>query len=72
MKLYPIMRRWSWREADKLRRVIRTAAPDAILLMHLSGIYDNHPMITFAPTFAKRALPGVRFVTRFENPMFAP
>ena len=27
-------------------------------------------MITFVATFAKRVLPGVRFVTRFENPMF--
>ena len=70
VKLYPIMQRWSWREATKLRQVICSVAPDAVLLMYLSGIYDNHPMITFAPTLAKQALPGVRFVTRFENPMF--
>lgn len=71
VKLYAVMRHWSWREAGRLRRVIRNAAPDAILLVHLSGIYRNHPMITFMATFAKRVLPGVRFVTRFENPMFA-
>ena len=72
VKVYPIMRRWSWREVGKLRRTIRDTAPDAILLMHLSGIYNNHPMVTFMATLAKRVRPGVRFVTRFENPMFAP
>jgi glycosyltransferase involved in cell wall biosynthesis len=72
VKLYSIMRHWSWREAGKLRRVIRNAAPDAILLIHLSGIYKNHPMVTFMATLAKRVLPGIRFVTRFENPMFTP
>jgi glycosyltransferase involved in cell wall biosynthesis len=70
VKLTSIMRRWSWREAGKLRRVIRDTAPDAILLIYLGGIYRNHPMVTFTATFAKRLLPGVRFVTRFENPMF--
>lgn len=71
VNLHPIMQHWSWRETGRLRRVIRGVAPDAILLIHLAGIYNNHPMISFAPTLAKRALPGVRFVTRFENPMFA-
>jgi polysaccharide biosynthesis protein PslF len=71
VKLYPIMRRWSWREVGRLRRVIRDTAPDAMLLIHLSGIYRHHPMVTFIATFAKRVLPGVRFVTRFENPMAA-
>lgn len=70
VKVYPVMRHWSWREVGKLLQTIRSIAPDAILLMHLGGIYNNHPMITFAPTVAKRALSGVRFVTRFENPMF--
>ena len=69
-KVLPIMRRWSWGEAGKLRRVIRDTAPDAILLIYLTGIYRHHPMVTFTPTFAKRLLPGVRFVTRFENPTF--
>ena len=70
VKVYPIMRRWSWREVGKLGRTIRDTGPDAILLMHLSGIYNNHPMVTFMATLAKRMRPGVRFVTRFENPMF--
>jgi glycosyltransferase involved in cell wall biosynthesis len=62
------MRRWSWSEVPKFTSLLRELAPDAILLFYIGGIYDHHPMITFAPSIARRVLPSVRFVTRLEYP----
>jgi polysaccharide biosynthesis protein PslF len=69
--LYPVMRDWSWREMPKLARMVRRSRPDAILLFYIGWIYPHQFMVTFAPFLAKRLLPGVPFVTRFENPMGA-
>jgi polysaccharide biosynthesis protein PslF len=75
LKIYPIMRGWSWSELERFRRFVKRCAPDAILLMYIGGvIYNHHPMITFAPTITKRLLPHVPFVTRIESafPTSAP
>jgi glycosyltransferase involved in cell wall biosynthesis len=69
--VHPIMRRWSWSELPRLRRFARGLAPDAVLLMYIGWTYNYEFMITFAPTFLKSVLPGVPFVTRFENFMGA-
>jgi glycosyltransferase involved in cell wall biosynthesis len=39
--------------------------------MYIGWIYQYQFMVTFLPTFVKRVLPGVPFVTRFENVMGA-
>ena len=67
--LHALMRNWTWARVPQLRAFLKKVRPDAILQMHLGGIYDMHPMMTFFPTVAKRELAGVRFVTRFENPL---
>lgn len=63
------MRSWSWLEAGRLARFVGRCAPDAILLVYLDAIYQYHPMITFSPTLAKRLMPTVPFVTRYESPL---
>jgi glycosyltransferase involved in cell wall biosynthesis len=65
--VHPIMRGWSWREAARLGVFLRGCAPDVIYLMYLGWIYDFQFMSTFIPTIARRVLPTVPFVTRFEN-----
>jgi glycosyltransferase involved in cell wall biosynthesis len=65
--VHPLMRRWSWAEVSRLGRFLKQCAPDAIYLMYLGWTYDFQFMSTFIPTIAKRVLPGVPFVTRFEN-----
>jgi polysaccharide biosynthesis protein PslF len=68
IKIHPIMHRWSWSEMMRFRRFLKRCAPDAILLMYIGGVvYNDNPMITFAPTIAKSLLPHVSFVTRFES-----
>ena len=67
IRLYPVMRQWSWMEMPRLISAMKHCAPDVVLLIYIGWIYNDEFMITFAPTIAKRALPGVRFVTRFEN-----
>lgn len=65
--VHPLMRRWSWAEAPRLSRFLRECAPDVIYLMYLGWTYDFQFMSTFIPTIAKRVLPSVPFITRFEN-----
>ena len=61
--VHPVMRDWSWTELPRLARFIRRCRPDAITLLYSGWIYKDHPMITFAPTIAKRLFPSVPFVT---------
>jgi glycosyltransferase involved in cell wall biosynthesis len=65
--LYPLMRRWSWSELPTFARFIWRCSPDVVLLNYIGWIYNDHPMITFAPTISKAILPRVRFVTMIEN-----
>ncbi len=67
ISVHPIMNQWSWAEVPRFRAFLKHCAPDAILLMYLGQMYHFHPMITFAPTIAKKLFPRVPFVTRFEN-----
>jgi len=62
----PVMRDWSWKDAPRLARAVRTFAPDAVLIIYIGWIYHDHPMMTFAPTICKWAIPGVRVVALFE------
>jgi glycosyltransferase involved in cell wall biosynthesis len=66
-RVYPIMWRWRWRELPRFARFLRQNKPEAILLLYLGRMYFAEPMITFAPSIAHAVLPGVRFVTQFEN-----
>lgn len=67
MTVYPIMRDWSWSDLPRLAILMRRCSPDAVLLVYFNGFYKHHPMITFTPTVAKVLLPGVPFVTLFED-----
>ena len=62
-----VMPHWGWSALPRFAASLRHIAPDAILLMYIGWIYDSHPMVTFAPTVARKLLPSVPFVTRFEN-----
>ncbi len=65
--LHPVMQDWSWDELPRFVKVVKQVSPDAVLLMYIGWIYYHHPMITFSPSIVKLLLPGVAFVTRFEN-----
>jgi glycosyltransferase involved in cell wall biosynthesis len=72
VRVYPIMKNWSWSDLPRLRRMIRHCFPDAVLLVYTRGVYDGHPMITFCPTVCKALLPRVPFVTLFEDAPSVP
>ena len=65
--LHPLVTSWGWSGLPSLLRSIRRLRPDAVLLIYIDWIYDCHPMITFAPTVLRWLLPGVPFITQFEN-----
>jgi hypothetical protein len=46
----PVIRDWSWTDLPRLARFIKRCRPDAITLLYSGWIYNDHPMITFAPT----------------------
>jgi len=69
--LHPVMESWGWGGARHLMRVARRIRPDVILLIYVGWIYDKHPMITFAPSFLRWAVPRSAFVTQFENSLGA-
>ena len=71
ISLYPVMKHWSWSEMPRLAMTLKHCAPDAVLLIYLGWVYQYQFMVTFAPTLSKKLLPGVPFVTRFENAMGA-
>jgi len=65
--VHPIMRGWSWSALPRFAKFLNSCAPDAILLIFLGGMYESHPMMTFAPTVSRFFLPRVPFITQFEH-----
>jgi glycosyltransferase involved in cell wall biosynthesis len=65
--LHRLMRGWSWGEGRHLVEVLRTLRPDAVLLLYIGWIYNEHPMITFTPTVVRRLSPNARVVTQFGS-----
>ncbi|HJT21785.1 MAG TPA: glycosyltransferase family 4 protein [Nitrospira sp.] len=61
--VYPLMSDWSWMDLRRLARFMKHCRPDAVFLMYSGWVYNDHPMITFIPTVAKRLYPAVPFVT---------
>ena len=65
------MRSWSWFDLPRLVQWIRRINPDVVLLVYIGWIYQDHPMMTFAPTVIRAVRPHCRVVTQFEYPMGA-
>jgi polysaccharide biosynthesis protein PslF len=70
--VHPMIRGWSWSDLPRVASFLKRCSPDAVLLFYIHFVYNDHPMITFAPTVCRRLLPNVPFVTRFENPIGIP
>jgi glycosyltransferase involved in cell wall biosynthesis len=67
-KVHPIMRDWSWSDLPRFMNFLRHCAPQAVFLKYSAWLYNDHPMITFAPTISKFLLPRSPFVTQFGIP----
>ena len=65
-KLYPVMEKWSWADGARLCRFVIRHKPASVLLIYSGWLYNNEPMITFAPTFIKRLNGNRPFVTQME------
>ncbi|BFU93656.1 MAG: hypothetical protein NTNFB02_03780 [Nitrospira sp.] len=65
---YPVMTDWSWSDLPRLITFMKRCSPDVVFLIYIGWIYNEHPMMTFAPTICRALLPRVRFVTLFEYP----
>lgn len=66
-RVHAIMPSWTWSDLPRFMRFLARCSPDSVILMYIGFIYNDHPMMTFAPTFSKRILPSVPFITQFEN-----
>jgi len=67
MRVYPLMRHWSWLEMPRLLHVVRRCRPAVIDLHFSSLIYNKHPAVTFLPTVLKRLIPNLRVITHIEG-----
>jgi polysaccharide biosynthesis protein PslF len=65
--VHAIMSGWRWSDLPRFMRFLARCSPDGVILMYIGFIYNDHPMMTFAPTVSKIILPSVPFVTQFEN-----
>ncbi len=66
--VHPIMRTWSWTDLPRFIRFVKRCSPDRVFLFYIGWVYNEHPMVTFAPTVCKRILPHCRVVTMFAYP----
>src|SRR5690349_6653416 len=69
--VHPVMSGWKWRDRAALRRFARQVRPDVVLIWFVGPAFQFHPMITFAASELKAALPGVRIVTQVTAPLGA-
>ena len=67
IRVHPIMQSWGWSELNRVRRFLKSCAPDAVFLMYIGLMYNFHPMVTFLPTLCKHLFPNAPFVTRYES-----
>src|SRR6185436_9198382 len=68
MSIYPVMQNWSWGELPRLLKIALRCRPEVVNIHFSGGIYRDQPMITFAASFLKKALPDVRIVSLIEYP----
>ena len=69
--VHPVMTGWKWRDRASLRRVASQIRPDVVFIWFVGPAFEFHPMITFAASELKRALPGVRIITQVTAPLGA-
>lgn len=63
-RVHPVMTGWQWRDRARLRKFARQIRPDLVFIWFVGPAFQYHPMITFAASELKRALPGVRVFTQ--------
>jgi hypothetical protein len=56
VQVHDWMQRWSWQELPRLIKFFRQVRPDAVFLYYIGFVYDDHRMITFAPTVSRFVL----------------
>ncbi|BCA54122.1 hypothetical protein W02_12620 [Nitrospira sp. KM1] len=67
--VHPWMNDWSWHAMPRFANFVSRCAPDVVLFIYIGWIYQDHPMMTFAPTVIRRIRSQCRIVTQFEYPM---
>jgi glycosyltransferase involved in cell wall biosynthesis len=70
-RVHHIMPSWRWASRTRLIRFAREIDPDIVYIWYIGHGYEFHPMVTFAPTWLKAALPRARVVTQITAPVGA-
>lgn len=63
----PLIPRWGWTAFPKIMDTVRVLQPDVIDIHFTGWIYNDHPMITFLPTFVRKWNPNVHVSVHFES-----
>ena len=67
-RVHPVMTGWRWADRGNMRRFAREIRPDLVFIWFVGPAFQFHPMITFAASELKAALPGVKIITQVTAP----
>lgn len=67
-RVHPVMTGWKWADRGNMRRFARQIRPDIVFIWFVGPAFQYHPMITFAASELKAALPGVKIITQVTAP----
>ena len=57
---------WRWRDLPRLLGYLRHSRAEGVVLIYTARLFDDHPMITFLPTWLRWCLPAARLVVLVE------
>jgi len=63
----PQIQKWDWTELSKCCAAIKQINPDIIDIHFTGWIFNDHPMITFLPSFIHRILPSAHVSVHIET-----
>lgn len=71
LTIHPVIEKWSWSDLGQVLDVVRAIKPDVVNLHYGGFLYNDHPMVTFLPTFLRWLGLKCRFITHVEAPIGA-
>lgn len=71
LKIWPIIKNWSWFSLIKIYFHLKKNKPDAIMFLYIGWIYHFHPAVTQLAFISKKFFPNVPFVVLFYSSLGA-
>jgi glycosyltransferase involved in cell wall biosynthesis len=63
----PIIKEWAWTDAFVIENVVKELQPDVVDIHFTGWVYNDNPMITFAPFLIRKAAPTAHISVHIES-----